>query len=98
MDDSLQQTIQFNLENLEDLDKELLEKQPRAILYRVYQALREKGYDPINQVVGYIISGDPTYITSHNNARNLIRNLERDELLEEVFTYYVEHCLGGNQE
>ena len=59
------------------------------ILLSVYDALREKGYDPINQLVGYIISGDPTYITSHGNARHLIRRVERDELLEELVRFYV---------
>ena len=52
--------------------------------------MEEKGYDPINQIVGYLISGDPTYITSYNNARYLIRRLERDELLEELVRFYVE--------
>jgi uncharacterized protein (UPF0297 family) len=61
-----------------------------VILTTVYQALKEKGYNPINQIVGYLISGDPTYITSHMNARALIRKLERDELLEELVQYYVE--------
>jgi len=56
----------------------------------VYQALKAKGHDPIMQIVGYIISGDPTYITSYNNARALIRRLERDELLEEFVRFYVE--------
>ena len=56
----------------------------------VYQALKAKGHDPILQLVGYIISGDPTYITSYNNARSLIRRLERDELLEEFVRFYVE--------
>jgi len=60
-----------------------------SVLMSVYAALKEKGYDPINQIVGYIISGDPTYITSHNNARYLIRRLERDELLEELVRFYV---------
>lgn len=55
----------------------------------VYKALTEKGYNPINQIVGYILSGDPTYITSHNNARNLIRQIERDELLEEMVKTYI---------
>ena len=54
------------------------------ILERVYQALAEKGYNPVNQIVGYIMSGDPTYITSHNNARSLIMKVERDELIEET--------------
>ena len=54
-----------------------------------YQALKDKGHDPIMQLVGYLISGDPTYITSYNNARALIRRLERDELLEEFIRFYV---------
>ena len=59
------------------------------IIEHVYQALKAKGHDPILQLVGYIISGDPTYITSYNNARSLIRRLERDELLEEFVRFYV---------
>lgn len=59
------------------------------ILERVYKALAEKGYNPVNQIVGYIMSGDPTYITSHNNARSLIMRVERDELIEEALTYYI---------
>lgn len=62
---------------------------PQEVIMTVYQAMMEKGYDPINQIVGYLISGDPTYITSHNNARYLIRRLERDELLEEFVRYYI---------
>ncbi len=62
----------------------------REILMSVFQALKEKGYNPINQIVGYILSGDPTYITSFGNARGIIRRLERDELLEEVVRYYLE--------
>lgn len=62
----------------------------RDILKRVYLALKEKGYDPIDQLVGYLLSGDPVYITSHQNARSLIRRLERDELLEELLRNYVE--------
>ena len=60
------------------------------ILERVYEALQEKGYNPVNQMVGYIMSGDPTYITSHNNARSLIMKVERDELVEEVIKYFIE--------
>lgn len=56
----------------------------------VYSALKEKGYNPINQMVGYLLSGDPAYITNYNNARNLIRKLERDELLEELVRNYLE--------
>ena len=61
----------------------------KQILKEVYQALTEKGYNPINQIVGYILSGDPTYITSHNGARNLIRQVERDELLEKMVKNYI---------
>lgn len=63
--------------------------QTREILREVYEALVEKGYNPINQLVGYILSGDPTYITSHNNARNKIRTIERDELLEKLVKNYI---------
>lgn len=61
----------------------------KKILKEVYKALTEKGYNPINQIVGYILSGDPTYITSHNGARNLIRQVERDELLEKMVKNYI---------
>ena len=61
----------------------------REILKEVYEALQEKGYHPINQIVGYILSGDPTYITSHKDARNLIRQIERDELLEQMVKNYI---------
>jgi uncharacterized protein (UPF0297 family) len=63
--------------------------QARDILLKVYAALVEKGYNPINQLVGYLLSGDPAYITSHGNARSLIRRLERDELLEELVKNYL---------
>jgi len=63
--------------------------QTKEILREVYEALVEKGYNPINQLVGYILSGDPTYITSHNNARNKIRTIERDELLEKLVKSYI---------
>ena len=61
------------------------------VILRVYQALVERGYNPVNQIVGYIMSGDPTYITSHNNARSLIMKVERDELVEEVLKTYIEN-------
>ena len=61
----------------------------KAILREVYNALSEKGYNPINQIVGYILSEDPTYITTHNNARALIRKIDRDELLKELVTEYL---------
>lgn len=61
----------------------------KEILKQVYEALNEKGYNSINQIVGYILSGDPTYITSHKGARNLIRQIERDELLEKMVKNYI---------
>jgi len=61
----------------------------KDILKEVYEALHEKGYNPINQIVGYILSGDPTYITSQKNSRNLIRMIERDELLEKMVKNYI---------
>ena len=63
----------------------------KTILTTVYQALQEKGYNPVNQIVGYILSEDPTYITNHNNARALIRKLDRDELLQALVKYYLTH-------
>ena len=63
--------------------------QAKDILEIVYKALREKGYNPVNQMVGYIMSGDPTYITSHNGARSLVMKLERDELVEEMLKSYI---------
>lgn len=67
------------------------ELQLSDVLEIVYKALKEKGYNPVNQIVGYIMSGDPTYITSHNNARSLIMKVERDELVEEVLKTYIEN-------
>lgn len=82
--DDLQNTVKFNVK----AERPML---PREILTKVHQALVEKGYNPINQIVGYILSGDPSYITSHNGARSLIRRIERDEILEELVTFYVEN-------
>ena len=65
--------------------------QAKDILEIVYQALREKGYNPVSQMVGYVMSGDPTYITSHNGARSLIMKMERDELVDEMLKAYIEH-------
>ena len=65
------------------------EQQMKAILTEVYDALRQKGYNPINQIVGYILSEDPTYITTHNNARSLIRKIDRDELLQMLVKSYL---------
>lgn len=65
------------------------------VLASVYEALSEKGYNPVSQIVGYIMSGDPTYITSHKNARSLIMKVERDELLEEALKYYINNKIKG---
>lgn len=75
-------TISFSLHD----DKE---NEMRQTLTTVYDALREKGYNPINQIVGYILSEDPTYITTHNNARSLIRRIDRDELLQALVKAYL---------
>ncbi|HWR07208.1 IreB family regulatory phosphoprotein [Sporomusa sp.] len=77
-----QETMMFKVNNDDTNAAEV-------ILTTVYQSLREKGYNPINQLVGYLLSGDPTYITSHNNARSLIRKLERDEIIEELVRAYL---------
>ena len=61
----------------------------KEILRQVYEAMRDKGYNPVNQIVGYIISGDPTYITSHKNARSMIMKVERDEIVEELLKEYI---------
>lgn len=65
------------------------EVEVKEVLRIVHEALTEKGYDPVNQIVGYVMSGDPTYITSHNNARSLIMKVERDELVEEILGEYI---------
>lgn len=65
------------------------EKQMKQILVAVYDALKEKGYNPVNQIVGYLLSEDPTYITTHNNARSLIRKIDRDELLHALVQSYL---------
>ena len=62
-----------------------------SIVREVYEALNEKGYNPVNQIVGYIMSGDPTYITSYKNARSLIMKVERDEIIEELLEDYIKH-------
>lgn len=66
-------------------------KSASAVIKEVYQAMEEKGYHPINQLVGYLLSGDPAYITSHKNARSLLRKFERDELLEELVRDYIKN-------
>ena len=77
-------TRKFSLGDQRDLEI-------KAILSSVYQELQEKGYNPINQIVGYILSEDPTYITTHKNARALIRKVDRDELLQTLVRYYLNH-------
>jgi uncharacterized protein (UPF0297 family) len=77
-------TMKFNVEKEK-------RNRVREVLTSVYNALEEKGYNSINQIVGYIISGDPTYITSHNNARSLIGKVERDEILEEIVKEYLKN-------
>jgi len=67
---------------------------PKDVLFHVYEALKEKGYNPINQIVGYLISGDPAYIPRHKNARAMIRQLERDELIEELVKHYLQQQNG----
>lgn len=79
----MDETMKFNFKD---------DEQPvnvREVLLSVFAALEEKGYNPINQIVGYLLSGDPAYIPRHNNARNLIRKLERDELIEELVKSYL---------
>ncbi|MBR2406428.1 MAG: IreB family regulatory phosphoprotein [Clostridia bacterium] len=78
----LDKTMTFSLGN--DKDQEM-----KKILTTVYDALKEKGYNPINQIVGYILSEDPTYITTHNNARSLVRKVDRDELLRAMVRTYL---------
>ena len=75
-------TIKFT--TVDDSNEEM-----KKILMQVYQSLTEKGYNPINQIVGYVLSEDPTYITNHNNARSLICKLDRDELLQELVRHYL---------
>ena len=78
----LDKTMSFNFEKEKNT-------KTKEILKEVYESLVEKGYNPINQIVGYILSGDPTYITSHTDARNKIRQIERDELLEKMVRFYI---------
>ena len=85
MERNWNETMQFD-----GLSKDL-DNEAKRIFLTVYDALQEKGYNPVNPIVGYILSGDPTYITSYNNARSLIRRLERDELLEELVENYIEN-------
>lgn len=83
------------MQNINNTQFFKVEKEPELkvsdVLAIVFRALSEKGYNPVNQFVGYIMSGDPTYITSHNNARSLIMKVERDELVEEVLRSYIKN-------
>lgn len=79
----IDETVRFDVEKEQNA-------RAKEILKEVYNSLKEKGYNPINQIVGYILSGDPTYITSHKGARNLIRQVERDELLEKMVKEYID--------
>lgn len=83
------------MQNLNNTQYFRVEKEPelqvKDVLRVVFGAMKEKGYNPVNQIVGYIMSGDPTYITSHNNARSLIMKLERDEVVEEILRAYIKN-------
>ncbi len=89
-DKNHEETVLFRVDGEEEDNK------ARKILITVYGALKEKGYNPLNQLVGYLLSGDPAYITSHHNARSLIRQVERDELLEEMVGVYLELAEKNN--
>ena len=78
----IDETIRFKLQNNSP-------EEMKDVMKQVYAALKEKGYNPINQIVGYILSEDPTYITTHNNARSLIRKVDRDELLQQLVKDYL---------
>ncbi|MCE5171753.1 IreB family regulatory phosphoprotein [Paenibacillus profundus] len=82
---SMDKTMKFNVKAEEQ------EASNQDILLSVYDALLEKEYNPINQIVGYLLSGDPAYIPRHNNARSLVRKKERDELIEELVRFYLNH-------
>ena len=81
---SIDKTMKFNFSD------EPYEQDIKEILFTVYGSLKEKGYNPINQIVGSLLSGDPAYIPRYNDARNLIRKVERDEVIEELVKYYLE--------
>ena len=88
---SIDHTMKFNFKQ-DDVE----EVKPRDVLLKVYAALEEKGYNPTNQIVGYLLSGDPAYIPRHNNARTLIRKLERDEIIEELVRSYLQENQDKN--
>ena len=81
-DKNFNETMRFNPQDEKEVDI-------REVLTKVYKALEDKGYKPTNQIIGNLISGDPTYITGHNNARKLIRQIDRDTILEEILNYYI---------
>ena len=83
-ENKMEQTMYFKVNKEDELN-------PREVLLTVYDALQEKGYNSINQLVGYLISGDPAYITSHKQARSLIRRVERDDLIEELVVSYLKN-------
>lgn len=85
---SMDKTMRFNF------SEEPFEEDVRSVLFSVHNSLQEKGYNPINQIVGYLLSGDPAYIPRHQDARNLIRKMERDELIEELVKFYLEKNNG----
>ncbi|SDI93620.1 IreB family regulatory phosphoprotein [Salimicrobium halophilum] len=86
---SMDKTMRFNFSEEPD------DQNVQSILMNVYEALHEKGYNPINQIVGYLLSGDPAYIPRHQDARNLIRKIERDELIEELVKSYLDKQKEG---
>ena len=80
---SFDKTMKFSFQD------ESMEQEVKQVMLKVYSSLEEKGYNPTNQIVGYLLSGDPAYIPRHQDARNLIRKLERDEILEELVKFYI---------
>lgn len=86
---SMDKTMKFKFAD------EPFDENVKEVLLTVYGALREKGYNPINQIVGYLLSGDPAYIPRHQDARNLIRRIERDELIEELVKFYLDQHKEG---
>lgn len=99
MSKNLFETQNFNslkeaLKDIKPSDSHSTDRSPvNQTLCEVYEAMRDKGYNPVNQLVGYIISGDPTYITSYKDARKKMAKIEQDELLEEIINYYIENNL-----
>ncbi|KON86947.1 hypothetical protein AF332_09090 [Sporosarcina globispora] len=86
---SFDKTMRFNF------PEEPIEQDVNEVLFQVYGALQDKGYNPINQIVGYLLSGDPAYIPRHKDARNIIRKLERDEIIEELVKSYLKQQREG---